>query len=119
VTATPAEVTRRVTNSGLVCVCYQQVSAGWHLAGQIVTVRLQPTLLQVFFAGQLVRTVPRRSTKEVVQLRAHRPTGRHNVLTAREASTITRNHSRKHQPELDSIQSGVSESVVPGGAEGI
>jgi transposase InsO family protein len=72
-TASPTEVTRRVTNSGLVCVCYQQVSAGRHLAGQIVTVRLQPTLLQVFFAGQLVRTVPRRSTKEVIQLRAHRP----------------------------------------------
>jgi integrase-like protein len=73
VTASPTEVTRRVTTSGLVCVCYQQISAGRHLAGQIVTVRLQPTLLQVFFAGQLVRTVPRRSTKEVVQLRAHRP----------------------------------------------
>jgi hypothetical protein len=30
-------------------------------------------VLQVFFAGQLIRTVPRHSTKEVVQLRAHRP----------------------------------------------
>jgi transposase InsO family protein len=73
VTASPTEVTRRVTKSGLVCVCYQQVSAGRHLAGQVVTVRLHPTVLQVFFAGQLVRTIPRRSTKEVVQLRAHRP----------------------------------------------
>jgi Integrase core domain len=73
ITASPIEVTRRVTNSGLVCVCYQQVSAGRHLAGQVVTVRVQPTLLQVFFAGQLVRTVPRRTTKEVVQLRAHQP----------------------------------------------
>jgi hypothetical protein len=71
--SSPTEVTRRVTKSGLVCVCYQQVSAGRHLAGQVVTVRLQPTVLQVFFAGQLVRTVPRRSTKEVVQLRVHRP----------------------------------------------
>jgi transposase InsO family protein len=71
--SSPTEVTRRVTTSGLVCVCYQQVSAGRHLAGQVVTVRLQPTVLQVFFAGQLVRTVPRRSTKEVVQLQAHRP----------------------------------------------
>jgi transposase InsO family protein len=72
-TASPTEVTRRVTKSGLVCVAYQQVSAGRHLAGQVVTVRLQPTVLQVFFAGQLVRSVPRRSTKEVVQLRVHRP----------------------------------------------
>jgi hypothetical protein len=43
------------------------------LAGHVVTVRLHPTVLQVFFAGQLIRTIPRRSTKEVVQLRAHRP----------------------------------------------
>jgi transposase InsO family protein len=69
----PTEVTRRVSASGLIGVCYQQVSAGRHLAGQVVTVRLHPTLLQVFYAGQLIRTVPRRSTKEVVQLRAHRP----------------------------------------------
>jgi hypothetical protein len=72
-TVGPTEVTRRVSASGLIGVCYQQVSAGRHLAGQVVTVRLHPTLLQVFFAGQLIRTVPRRSTKEVVQLRAHRP----------------------------------------------
>ena len=69
----PTEITRRVSASGLIGVCYQQVSAGRHLAGQVVTVRLHPTLLQVFYAGQLVRTVPRRTTKEVVQLRAHRP----------------------------------------------
>jgi transposase InsO family protein len=72
-TTGPIEVTRRVSASGLIGVCYQQVSAGRHLAGQVVTVRLHPTVLQVFFAGQLIRTVPRTSTKEVVQLRAHRP----------------------------------------------
>jgi transposase InsO family protein len=72
-TVDPTEITRRVSASGLIGVCYQQVSAGRHLAGQIVTVRLHPTVLQVFFAGQLIRTVPRTSTKEVVQLRAHRP----------------------------------------------
>jgi transposase InsO family protein len=72
-TVGPTEVTRRVSASGLIGVCYQQVSAGRHLAGQVVTVRLHPTVLQVFFAGQLIRTVPRRSTTEVVQLRAHRP----------------------------------------------
>jgi transposase InsO family protein len=72
-TVGPTEVTRRVSASGLIGVCYQQVSAGRHLAGQVVTVRLHPSILQVFFAGQLIRTVPRRNTKEVVQLRAHRP----------------------------------------------
>ena len=73
ITVGPTEITRRVSTSGLIGVCYQQVSAGRHLAGQVVTVRLHPSVLQVFFAGQLIRTVPRRSTKEVVQLRAHRP----------------------------------------------
>jgi hypothetical protein len=73
VTVGLTEITRRVSASGLIGVCYQQVSAGRHLAGQVVTVQLHPTVLQVFFAGQLIRTVPRRSTKEVVQLRAHRP----------------------------------------------
>jgi transposase InsO family protein len=72
-TLSPTEVTRRVSASGLIGVCSQQVSAGRHLAGQIVTVQLHPSVLQVFFAGQLIRTVPRHSTKEVVQLRAHRP----------------------------------------------
>jgi transposase InsO family protein len=71
-TVGPAEVTRRVSASGLIGVCYQQVSAGRHLAGQVVTVRHHPSILQVFFAGQLIGTVPRTSTKEVVQLRAHR-----------------------------------------------
>jgi hypothetical protein len=69
----PTEITRRVSASGLIGVCYQQVSAGRDLAGQVVTVRLHPTVLQVFFAGQLIRTVPRTSTKEVVHLRAHQP----------------------------------------------
>jgi transposase InsO family protein len=73
VTLSATEVTRRVSASGLIGVCYQQVSAGRYLAGQVVTVRLHPTVLQVFNAGQLIRTVPRRRTKEVVQLRAHRP----------------------------------------------
>jgi hypothetical protein len=72
-TVSPTEITRRVSASGLIGVCYQQISAGRHLAGQVVTIRLHPTMLQIFFAGQLIRTVPRRSTKEVVQLRAHRP----------------------------------------------
>jgi Integrase core domain len=45
-TVGPTEVTRRVSASGLIGVCYQQVSAGRHLAGQIVTVQLHPSVLQ-------------------------------------------------------------------------
>ncbi len=98
-TLTPTEVTRRVSASGLIGVCYQQLSAGRHLAGQVVTVRLHPTVLQVFSAGQLIRTVPRRSTKEVVQLRATGPTSRNDdPQPTREVSTITGNQTRKHQP---------------------
>jgi hypothetical protein len=100
-TVGPTEITRRVSASGLIGVCYQQVSAGRHLAGQVVTVRLHPSIMQVFFAGQLIRTVPRRSAKEVVQIRAHRPTSRDDPRPPRELSTITRNQTGKHQPELD------------------
>jgi hypothetical protein len=51
-TVGPTEITRRVSASGLIGVCYQQVSAGRHLTGQVVTVRLHPSIMQVFFAGQ-------------------------------------------------------------------
>ena len=44
---------------------------------------------------------PRTSTKEVVQLRAHRPHQPKDPRPTREVSTITRNQTRKHQPELD------------------
>jgi len=91
-----------VSASGLIGVCYQQVSAGRHLAGQVVTVRLHPTVLQVFFAGQLIRTVhaaaPRRWSSSA-------PTDpidpNHDPQPPRDVSTITRNQTRKHQPELD------------------
>ena len=112
----PTEITRRVSASGLIGVCYQQVSAGRHLAGQVVTVRLHPTVLQVFFAGQLIRTVPRRSTKEVVQLRAHRPhKPKQRPPTTWDVSTITRNQTRKHHLELDmsNHQMSITKEVVP------
>jgi hypothetical protein len=104
-TLSPTEVTRRVSASGLIGVCYQQVSAGRHLAGQVVTVRLHPTVLQVFFAGPLIRTVPRRSTKEVVQLRAHRPTGRDDdPRPTRECQPSPGTKTGKPQPELDTLR---------------
>jgi hypothetical protein len=74
----PTEITRRVASGGTVRVAYQQVCAGRHLAGQIVTVRLHPTILQVFLAGQLARTVPRRSTKEGSSSKPTGHTGRHD-----------------------------------------
>jgi transposase InsO family protein len=96
VAISPTEITRRVSASGLIGVCYQQVSAGRHLAGQVVTVRLHPTVLQVFYAGQLIRTVPRRSTNEVVQLRAHRPHQPKRRPTPNQGSV---NHHPEPNPE--------------------
>jgi hypothetical protein len=89
VTLSATEITRRVSASGLIGVCYQQVSAGRHLASQIVTVRLHPTVLQVFHAGQLIRTVP------------HQGGGPAPSPPAPPAETTTPNHlgSVNHHPE--------------------
>ncbi|HEY4727434.1 MAG TPA: hypothetical protein VIJ32_04420, partial [Actinomycetes bacterium] len=112
-TVSPTEVTRRMSASGLIGVCYQQVSAGRHLAGQVVTVRLHPTVLQVFFAGQLIRTVPRTSTKRWSNSEPTDPTSPNDdPQPTREVSTINRNQTRKHQPELDISSTA---PVVPAG----
>jgi hypothetical protein len=50
----------------------QCIQAGRHLAGQIVNVRIEPTVLHVLLDRELIKTVPRRSDKEVRQLRAHK-----------------------------------------------
>jgi hypothetical protein len=46
-TVGPTEITWRVSASGLIGVRDQQVSAGRHLAGQVVSVRLHPSVLQL------------------------------------------------------------------------
>jgi hypothetical protein len=103
-TVGPTEITRRVSASGLIGVCYQQVSAGRHLAGQVVTVRLHPNVLQVFFAGQLIRTVPAPAPRRSSNSAPTNPTSPNNPRPPREGSTITRNQNRKHQPELDTLR---------------
>ena len=67
-----AEVKRRVWSTGYICVAMQRFCVGRHLAGQIVTVRIEPTVLHVLLDGELMKTVPRRSGKEVKQIRAHK-----------------------------------------------
>jgi hypothetical protein len=57
--AGPTEVTRIVGSNGCIRVAYQRLSVGRHLTGETVTARVEPTLLQVFHQGQLVRTVAR------------------------------------------------------------
>ena len=93
ITVGPTEITRRVSTSGLIGVCYQQVSAGRHLAGQIVTVRLHPTVLQVFFAGQLLRTVPAAAPRRSSNSEPTDPTSPNNPRPTREVSTITQNQT--------------------------
>lgn len=66
------EVRRRVWRNGMIGVATQRLSAGRHLAGQIVTVRIEPTVFHVLLDGELIRTVPRRSEKEVKQIRPHK-----------------------------------------------
>jgi hypothetical protein len=66
------EVQRRVWVNGVISVAYQRIQAGRHLAGQVVNVRIEPTVLHVPLDGELIKTVPRRSDKEVRQLGAHK-----------------------------------------------
>ena len=65
----PTEVTRIVGSNGCIRVAYQPLSVGRHLTGEVVITRVEPTLLQVFRHGQLVRTVARDNTLEVRHLR--------------------------------------------------
>lgn len=67
-----SEVKRRVWTNGMIGVATQRLSAGRHLAGQIVTVRIESTVFHVLLDGELIRTIPRRSEKEVRQIRPHK-----------------------------------------------
>ena len=68
--ARPTEVTRIVGSNGCIRVAYQRLSLGRHLTGETVVARVEPTLLQIFHRGQLVRAVARDNALEVRHLRA-------------------------------------------------
>ena len=65
------EITRLVSSGGQICAADQQFSVGRHLAGKLVTVEAHTRTFEVFFEGELIRSVPRRSPKEVRKFRAH------------------------------------------------
>ena len=67
----PTEVTRHVTVSGNISVTGQTFNVGRRYAGRIVTVDVGRTVLRVFFDGALVKSLPRRNDKPVVQFEAH------------------------------------------------
>jgi hypothetical protein len=63
-------VTRIVGSNGCIRVAYQRLSVGRHLTGETVVARVEPTLLQIFHQGQLVRAVARDNALEVRHLHA-------------------------------------------------
>jgi hypothetical protein len=70
VPASPTQVTRIVGSNGCIRVAYQRLSIGRHLTGEIVVARVEPTLLQLFHRGQLIRTVARDNALDVRHLHA-------------------------------------------------
>lgn len=58
-------VSRKVAVNGVVCVGYQQVSVGKHLAGAACDVLVTATLLQFWIGDQLMKTVARTSAGDI------------------------------------------------------
>jgi transposase InsO family protein len=87
VSASPTEVTRIVGSNGCIRVAYQRLSVGRHLTGETVVARVEPTLLQIFHHGQLVRAVARDNTLDVRHLRAKEVSQRRRRRPPRSAPT--------------------------------
>ena len=66
-------VARRVASNGVICVAWQQLSAGKHRAGEIVDVHVTPRLLEVWSGNELIKTVVRTSQGQVRKKRASTP----------------------------------------------
>ena len=67
----PTEVTRHVTMSGNISVTGQTFNIGRRYAGRTVTVDVGRTVLRVSFDGALIKSLPRRNSKPIVQYEAH------------------------------------------------
>jgi hypothetical protein len=67
----PTEVTRHVTKSGNISVTGQTFNVGRRYAGRTVTVDVGRSVLRVFFDGALIKSLPRRNSKPIVQYEAH------------------------------------------------
>jgi transposase InsO family protein len=66
-------VSRRVASNGIICVAWQQVSAGKHRAGEVVDVHVTSRLLEIWSGNGLIKTVVRTSAGQVRKKRASRP----------------------------------------------
>jgi transposase InsO family protein len=67
----PTEVTRHVTKTGNISVTGQTFNVGRRYAGRTVTVDVGRSVLQVRFDGALIKSLPRRNSKPIVQYEAH------------------------------------------------
>jgi transposase InsO family protein len=70
----PGEIARLVHANGVITVTRQQCSVGRRYAGKQVTARVEPTVLHIFCDGVFIKTIARTTTKEVIQVNAHRRT---------------------------------------------
>jgi hypothetical protein len=112
-TVGPTEITRRVSASGLIGVCYQQVSAGRHLAGQIVTSGCTPPCSRCSSPASSSARSPAAAPRRWSSSEPTGPTGPNdNPQPTREVSTITRTQTGKHQPELDNHSHAANPKAV-------
>ena len=66
------EIARLVHSNGVIVVTRQVCSVGRRYAGKQVSVQVEPNLLHIFCDGVYLKTIPRTTTGEVTQVRAHR-----------------------------------------------
>jgi transposase InsO family protein len=69
----PVSVQRRVSSTGTICVCRQNVSVGRSHTGRIVVVHVSETTIAVELDDQEVKTVARTTSLPVRNLKAARP----------------------------------------------
>ena len=64
-------MTRHVTVSGNISVTGQTFNVGRRYAGRTVVVDVGSTVLRIYFDGALVKSLPRKNNKPIVQFEAH------------------------------------------------
>ena len=67
----PTQVTRHVTVTGNISVTGQTFNVGRRYAGRTIVVDVGRTVLRCYFDGALVKSLPRKNNKPIVQFEAH------------------------------------------------
>ena len=63
-------IARRVSNVGVVCVAWQQISVGKHRSGSTVDVQVGEEILHIWDGNELLKTALRDNRKEIRKKRA-------------------------------------------------